>query len=91
MFLVANGFLDKARDSLQGKFGPTVAGCLGAVLLIYGIFKIAQGIMSQQQRGSHLTWGGVAFVVGAFFLGTGVIGFVKTQGSGTASDLGLQG
>lgn len=83
------GFLGTFKDSLITNFGPALAALLGAILLVYGIVKIAQGIMTQQQRGSHLAWGGIAFVVGAVFLGSGVINFVQKQGEGTATSIGL--
>ena len=87
--LIGAGFLDTFKESLMSNFGPALAGLLGAVLLVYGVIKIAQGIMTQQQRGSHLAWGGIAFIVGAVFLGSGIIKFVQDQGSGTAKTIGL--
>lgn len=87
--LVGDGFLDTFKTALTNNFGPALAALLGAILLVYGIIKIAQGIMTQQQRGSHLAWGGIAFIVGAVFMGSGIINFVKDQGSGTAKTIGL--
>lgn len=87
--LLGAGFLDTFKNALLTNFGPALAALLGAVLLIYGIVKIAQGIMTQQQRGSHLAWGGIAFVIGAVLLSSGVVKYVQDQGSGTAKTIGL--
>lgn len=87
--LLGAGFLDTFKNALLTNFGPALAALLGAVLLIYGIVKIAQGIMTQQQRGSHLAWGGIAFIIGAVLLSSGVVRYVQDQGSGTAKTIGL--
>lgn len=87
--LLGAGFLDTFKSALLNNFGPALAGLLGAVLLIIGIVRIVQGIASQQQRGSHLAWGGISFIIGAVFLGSGIIKYVQEQGSGTAKTIGL--
>lgn len=87
--LLGAGFLDTFKNALLTNFGPALAALLGAILLIYGIIKIAQGIMTQQQRGSHLAWGGIAFIIGAVLLSSGVVRYVQDQGSGTAKTIGL--
>ena len=89
LFLDGGGFLDTFKTSLIDKFGPGLAALLGAVLIVYGIIKIAQGIMTQQQRGSHLAWGGIAFIVGAVFLGSGALNWLKDQAGATANDIGI--
>lgn len=81
--------LDNINKLIGTNVGPSVAGLLGAALLIYGIVKIAKGIFSQQQRGSHLAWGGIAFVVGGFLLGGGVYAFFQKNGQNTANQIGL--
>lgn len=87
--LIGAEFLNTFKNALINNFGPALAALLGAVLFVYGIIKIAQGIMTQQQRGSHLAWGGIAFVIGAVFMGGGLMSFLRNQASGTAKEIGL--
>lgn len=87
--LIGAEFLNTFKNALISNFGPALAALLGAVLFVYGIIKIAQGIMTQQQRGSHLAWGGIAFVIGAVFMGGGLMSFLRNQASGTAKEIGL--
>ena len=87
--LLGAGYLDTSMNSVLNNFGPKLGSLLGAVLLVYGIVKIVQGIMTQQQRTSHLTWGAISFIIGAVFLSTGVVTWVQGQGKGTATDIGL--
>lgn len=88
--LIGAEFLNTFKNALISNFGPALAALLGAVLFVYGIIKIAQGIMTQQQRGSHLAWGGIAFVIGAVFMGGGLMSFLRNQASGTAKEIGLK-
>lgn len=93
MFTITNlgaGFLTTIKDALMNNFGPSVALIGGAVALIFGIVQIVRGIISEQQRGSRLTWGVVAFAIGGFLMTGSALTFFKTQGTGSASDLGLK-
>lgn len=87
---VGQGFLTTIQTALEGTFGKSVAAIAGAILIIFGIVMLVRGIISEQQRGSRLAWGGVSFVIGAFLLGGGALAFLKNQGQGTTNDLGLK-
>lgn len=85
-----SGFLTTIQSALEGGFGRSIASICGAILIIFGIVQLVRGIISEQQRGSRLAWGGIAFVIGAFLTVTNALSFLKTQGNGTAGDIGLR-
>lgn len=88
-------FFTNVANYIKGLGGPILA-VLGFLLLLYGSYQIFKYIKSSKQGEAEIQWVKVilAFIIGGFFITSGVMTTLEHMGQGakkTVDDLGRDG